>query len=126
LTVEWPAGGCTEILALGDEFGATDPHGGAMTFDARAVNPGAMGDCTATLTTAYANEAIWAACYSGASVDTVLPPFMLSGNTTGGEKSGYLITTDPPGTIETATFTNTPNAPFVMTAVSLIPGLPAR
>ncbi len=124
LTVTWTTAVCQEVFAIGDEFAVTAPGGGAMTFEARAINSADTGDCTAMLTTEHANDAIWAACYSGSYVIAVPPPYTQSGNTTGGELSGYRITTDPGGTVEDVTFTNTPNSPFVMTAVALVPAGP--
>ena len=103
---------------LADEFGHIDPTGGTTTFDAHAQATGG-GNCTTTITTPSANEAIWGGCYVGTSATGPGSDYTMSASDGIGDFNEYRLTTDPAGTMETVDFAN-PNG-FVIVAVTIKP-----
>jgi hypothetical protein len=100
-TVTWSES-CSELLELGDEFSGVDPSGGTTTFEAHAeVNGSTI--CSSSVTTVHANDAIWSAC-SGGPVTTAGAGYTTSADDGAEDHSEYKLTTDPAGTLETATF----------------------
>lgn len=119
LSIMWTGSNCNRGQSvLADEFTRTDPTGGATTFDAANAASGA-GDCTTSVTTAHANDAVWAACYAATAVSGVGPGFMQSAADTVGDMAECKLTADPPNTIEDVTFFN-PNG-YVVVAATLKP-----
>jgi hypothetical protein len=116
VTVTWNIT-CNGIDALADEFANVDP---AAPFDAFDIASG-QGSCAAALTTASAGDAIWAACSSGGTLVGADPGYIKAGDDTNDDWSEYKLTTDPAGTVETATFAAQPPGTFVMTTVALKP-----
>ncbi len=118
VSVVWAVSDCVGGIAeLGDEFANAEPAGGAMTFDAHVQTLG-TGNCTATVTTGYPNEAVWGACLAVA-VTGVGSGYTLGANDSAGDLSEYKLTTDPAGTLEVVTFANP--AAFVMSVVTIKP-----
>ena len=116
-TLAWVGATCASASSeLGDELANTDPSG-ATTFDAHVQTTG-NGTCTATVVTGHAGDAIWAACYSRASVSGTGAGYTKASDDADGDWSEYLITTDPAGTSETATFVN-PGNEYILAAVAL-------
>lgn len=119
LTINWASSNCNRGQStLADELTNTDPTGSTTTFDAHNEASGA-GDCTTTVTTGNANDAVWAGCYAATSVTAAGPGYTKSAADTVGDFAEYKLTTDPSGTVETPTFTN-PNG-FVISAVTIKP-----
>ena len=119
LTVTWTGGNCNRGKSiLADELTRTDPTGGATTFDAYSSSMGA-GDCTTSVTTAHANDAVWAACYAATAVSDVGPGYTRSAADSVGDFAEYRLTTDPPNTVEQVTFAN-PNG-YVVVAATIKP-----
>jgi len=102
--VTW-SGSCIETIELGDEFANADPTGGATTFEAHDEVNG-NGNCTGSVTTLHAGDAIWSAC-SGGPVSAVDQGFTKSADDGVQDWSEYELTTDPAGTIEDAGFADT-------------------
>jgi hypothetical protein len=119
LTVTWNGGNCNRGKSiLADELTRTDPTGDTTTFDASSGAMGA-GDCTTSLTTAHANDAVWAACYAATSVSGVGAGYTQSAADSVGDLAEYKLTSDPPGTVEQVTFSN-PNG-YVVVATTIKP-----
>jgi len=121
-TVTWPgATPCNFIDELGDEFAGAAPSGGAATFDAHAELI-SSGECTTTLTTRDANEAVWAAC----TINTVISVgagYTKSADDSDGDWSEYRLTADPANTVEAVEFvTVNTTDDYVVTAVAIKPG----
>jgi hypothetical protein len=111
VTVSWTVTNCqVGVAEIADEFASA---AGTMTFDAHSA-VGGMGDCSGQVTTASANEAIWAACLSG-GITAFGPSYTQAEMLGNREWSEYKLTTDPTATQETATFISTgPN--YIATA----------
>jgi hypothetical protein len=119
LTINWASSNCNRGQStLADELTNVDPTGSTTTFDAHEQASGA-GDCTTSVTTGNANDAVWAGCYAATSVTAPGAGYTKSAADTVGDFAEYKLTTDPAGTVETPTFTN-PNG-FVISAVTIKP-----
>jgi hypothetical protein len=119
LTVTWTGGNCNRGKSiLADELTHTDPTGGTTTFDSFASAMGA-GDCTTSVTTGHANDAVWAACYAATAVSGVGAGYTMSAADSVGDLAEYKLTTDPPNTVEQVTFAN-PNG-YVVVAATIKP-----
>jgi len=117
VSLSWTAANCNRgKSALADEFGGTDPTGGTTTFDAHAQAMGG-GNCTTSVTTGAAGDAVWGACYAGTMVSAAGPGYTMGASDGIGDFTEYKLTADPAGTAESVTFTN-PNG-YVVVAVSL-------
>lgn len=117
VSVSWTAANCNRgKSALADEFTGTDPTGGTTTFEAHAQAVGG-GNCTTSVTTGAARDAVWGACYAGTMVSGVGPGYTMGASDGIGDFTEYKLTADPAGTAESVTFTN-PNG-YVVVAVSL-------
>jgi hypothetical protein len=116
-TVTWNVSACDgAAVELADEFAGVDL---AAPFDQHAESQG-IGDATTSLTTSYANEAIWTGLI--AHVTAPPPGFMETGNDgANGDAEAYRITQDPAGTVETLVYSNMACNQFAMTTVSLKP-----
>lgn len=88
------------------------------TLDVHAEASG-TGNCTTTITTGAANEAVWAACYAATMATAPGTGFTMSASDGIGDFAEYKLTTDPASTPETVTITN-PNG-FVVVAATLAP-----
>jgi len=120
VTVTWNVSNCDiGRTELGDELAFNDPTGGTTTFDGHVEATG-MGDCTATLLTSHADDALWVACVSSASLTAPLPEFVKSDDDGAGDWAGYRLARDPAGTAEPVGFTNGTNS-FALVAVSIKP-----
>jgi hypothetical protein len=117
LTVAWSVT-CAFKTELGDVFDLVDPSGGAITFGAHVETIG-NGNCAATVTTPDADDAVWAACTAKSMISGAAPKYTKASDDGVGDWSEYLVTTDPAGTIEMPTFSNT--TANVMTVVTLRP-----
>jgi len=119
ITVTWTTASCdigrTEI---GDEFANADPTGGTVTFDGHTEATG-TGNCQATVTTGHDRDAVWGACISAGAVSGVGPGFTKTGDDGTGNWSEYRLTTDPGGTAEAVTFTNT--TAYALAAMTIKP-----
>lgn len=103
MTVAWAGATCPGGKGeLGDEFAAADP---AQPVSATATTSG-TGDCTATIRTDFADEAVWAACFSATTLVSVGSGYTMGADDGGGDWAEYKLTTDPAGTDEVATYTN--------------------
>jgi hypothetical protein len=119
-TVTWTIPMCSvAIVELGDELANNAPGGGSLTFDAHAETSG-TGDCLGSITTAHADEAIWAACTTISAVSSVGAGFTKGADDGSGDWSEYRITTDPALTAEPVSFQN-PNFAFVLTMLAIRP-----
>jgi hypothetical protein len=119
LTIDWGGTNCNRgQSSLADEFTRTDPTGGTTTFDSTNAASGA-GDCTTSVTTANANDAVWAACYAATALTGVGPGYTKSAADAVGDFAEYKLTTDAASTTEQVTFTN-PNG-YVVVAASIKP-----
>jgi hypothetical protein len=101
-SVTWsiPGAGCELVTELGYEFTNNDPAGGSTTFSSHATTLGGN-RCAATLTTANANDAVFAACSTSNGQVTALDPGFSAGPTDGvGDAAEYRVTSDPAGTVE--------------------------
>ena len=111
---------CTFADELGDEFTGVDPTGGTTTFEA-AANLVASGDCTTSVTTRHAGDAVWAAC----TVNTITAPgagFTKSADDGNGDGSEYKLTSDPANTVEAVGFmTATGMNGYLVSAVAIKP-----
>ncbi len=112
---------CQFMDELGDELANADPAGGPTTFDAHTEMLGSAGDCTATLTTGHAGDAIWAAC-SG-NVSAIGAGYAKGADDGNQDWSEYLLSPAPAGTVAQPTFTSTGTS-WAMTAVSIAPRTP--
>lgn len=120
VTTSWQGGvTCTSYSINADEFANVDPSA-ALVFDAFTEVAGS-GDCTATLTTAHDHDAIWAGCASTGSSLSGGPGYTMSTDDGFGDVTEYKLTTDPAGTVETATLINGPLKMFVMGMVAIKP-----
>ncbi len=118
VTVTW-AVGCTGGKGeLGDEFTNADP---AAPFDAHVQTTG-TGDCTGSITTGRANDAVWAACFSATTLTAPGPGFTKAADDAGGDWAEYELTSDPPGTTVPVTYFNS-NVDYVLSIVALAPAL---
>jgi hypothetical protein len=116
--VTWSGGTCDSATTdLGDEFTGNSTGGGAATFDSHAEAFG-TGNCVTTITTASADDAVWAACAT-ASLQSIGSGYTKSADDGTGDWSEYKLTTDPAGSAESVTFTN--NNLFVLTAATIKP-----
>jgi len=104
-TVTWSAT-CPDLDELGDEFANADPTGGTTTFDGQA-GIGGTTSCTPALTTASAEEAVWAACSQSGTAVSVSAGYTKSADDGHDDWTAYRPTTDPVNTPEAVTFTNT-------------------
>jgi hypothetical protein len=119
-TGQWLGGAsCVNWNLNSDEFTNSDPAGDTMTFEA-STETGGNNDCTAIVTTAHDHDAIWAACTSSGALNGIGPGYTMGTNDTAGDRSEYKVTTDPAGTVETATFPN-PGQSYVMGMVAIKP-----
>jgi hypothetical protein len=113
ITAQWTGLTCTgDNEILGDEFANAD-------VDAHAETTG-TGDCVATVASSHANDAVWAACASGAQLAALGTGYTLGADDGTGDWSEYKLTTDPAGTNYTVTFANG-GAANAMTAATLQP-----
>jgi hypothetical protein len=120
VSVTWSGSNCNSSKNhVGDEFGMADPRGGTMTFDAVAATEG-TGDCMGTITTAHANDAVWAACNSNQAVTAVGAGFTKGADDRAGDWSEYKLTTDPVGTVQSVRFANA-SVGYVLSMVTLAP-----
>jgi hypothetical protein len=120
-TITWTIALCDyAMVELGDELANNAAGGSALTFDAHVETSG-VGDCVAAITTAQADEAIWAACTSTSVVSDVGTGFTKGADDTAGDWSEYRITTDPALTVEPVAFHNDPMASYVLTALAIRP-----
>lgn len=118
VTVTWSGSTCNGSKnEVGDEFAMTDPAGGTITFDGVSATEG-TGNCTGTVTTGHAGDAVWAACNSDDSVTAVGPGFRKGADDRVGDWSEYAITDHPAGTVESVEFAN-PNVGYVLSMVTL-------
>jgi hypothetical protein len=119
LTINWASANCNRGQStLADELTNVDPTGSTTTFDAHNQASGA-GNCTTSVTTGNANDAVWAGCYAATSVTSPGPGYTKSAADAVGDFAEYKLTTDPSGTVETPMFTN-PNG-FVISAITIKP-----
>ncbi|HTR52931.1 MAG TPA: hypothetical protein VMJ10_19585 [Kofleriaceae bacterium] len=104
-TVTWTGTpSCSAVSSeLGDEFTANDPTGGATTFEAHTQAAGTA-NCTAGVTTAHANDAMWGGCYTDDALTGVGAGYAKAGDDHDGDWSEYNVTTDPAGTAEQVRF----------------------
>jgi hypothetical protein len=118
VTVSWSGSTCNGSKNdVGDEFAMTDPAGGTITFDGVAATEG-TGNCTGTVKTGHAGDAVWAACNSDDSVTAVGAGFRKGADDHVGDWSEYAITDHPAGTVESVEFAN-PNVGYVLSMVTL-------
>ena len=119
-TVAWsPACNPGDMVELGDEFANTDASGGVATFDAHNEAFG-VGNCTTTLVTGHANDAVWAACTSAGVLTAPGSGYTKAADDISGDWSEYRITNDQANTSETPTFGNS-QVGFLFTAVTISP-----
>ena len=115
-TVTFTSANCNRGKSmLADEFGNVDP---SAPFDAHAQTNGA-GNCTTTITTGAANEAIWGGCYAATSLTGPGMGYTQAATDTVGDFNEYRLSTDPAGTMETVDFGN-PNG-YAMVAATIKP-----
>ena len=114
-TITWSVACGNFSSNLGDEFSGV----AAMPVDADLQTAGS-GDCTATVTTAHASDAVWAACFSSAALTGVGAGFTDGGSDATGDFAEYALTTAPAGMPETLTFPN-PGNTYMMSAVAIEP-----
>ena len=121
-TASWTAAmPCTFMDELGDEFAGVDPSGGTITFDAHSELL-ANGNCTTSLTTRDADDAVWAACTIN-TVTAVGAGYTKSADDGHGDWSEYKLTADPANTIEGVEFDTVSGMDdYVVTAVTIKPG----
>lgn len=119
LTITWTNSTCNRGQSiLADEFTNNDQTGNSITFDATSANSGA-GNCTTSLTTAHAGDAVWAACYAATALTGVGAGYTKSAADTVGDFAEYKLTADPANTVEAVTFMN-PNG-YVVVAATIKP-----
>jgi hypothetical protein len=113
-TLSWGGTACANSSSeLADEF--------ANTSGAEAVEQtSGTGDCVATLVTGHADDAVWAACFSTASIASIGSGYTPASNDGDGDASEYLVTDAAAGTTEMPTFGNAGNQ-YTMVAVALQP-----
>lgn len=117
ITVTWTGGTCpTGKGELGDEFTHADPM---LPVD-RVVTDSGTGDCMAQITTTYANEAIWAACFSATTLVAPGAGYTMGADDGGGDWAEYKLTMDPAGTNELATYTNS-NVAYTFSTFAIKP-----
>lgn len=120
VTVTWTGSTCNvSSNQIGDEFAMTDPAGGMITFDGVNATQGA-GNCTGSVTTGHAGDAVWAACNTQTSVTAIGAGFVKGADDDVGDWSEYALTTHAAGTVETVEFDN-PNVGYVLSMVTLKP-----
>jgi hypothetical protein len=115
-TVTWVTGSCSgNMNEVGDEFANAD-----TTTPVDAVDMmGGGGDCQGMVTTTRAGDAIWAACSTGGTTTGTGPGYTKSGDDAHDDWSEYKLTTDPAGTVETATFVSASGGGHVMDVVAI-------
>jgi hypothetical protein len=116
ITITWNVT-CVVIDGIADEFANADP---TPPYDAYSVASG-TGNPQGNVQTNSANDLIWAACSSGGTLVGVGAGYTKAADDTHDDWSEYKLTTDPAGTVETATFTAAPAGMFVITTVALKP-----
>jgi hypothetical protein len=112
VSVTWTSNcnrGKTEVA---DEFAST------TGVDVHAAAQG-TGNCTTSVTTGHAGDAVWAACYSATTLTSIGAGFTLGATDSHGDYAEYELTSDPAGTVEQISFTNTNG--FVVVAAALAP-----
>jgi hypothetical protein len=115
-TVTWGAT-CQRRIALGDEFSGAASD--ARAFDAHVAASGS-GACATTITTASADDAVWAACYSTAGVTAPGAGFAKGADDAFGDWTEYALAADRAGTPIDVTFAV--SAPtFIVTAATIRP-----
>ncbi len=116
-----PADCLTRPVLLGDEFTNNDQAGETTTFDAHAELEG-MGDCAVDVTTAHANDAVWAACTSSGMITSIGAGFEQGATDGDANFSEYKLTADPAGTSEHVTLAAAATSDIhVVTAVTIKP-----
>jgi len=117
-TVTWAPSSCTSVWEVGDELTQIDLTAGASPFDGHAEVSG-IGDCQTRLLKGSADDVLWGACSSSGHL------MNFGQNYSPGTSDGfwhwteYQLSTDPPGTLESVGFQNTPGESFVMTAIAV-------
>jgi hypothetical protein len=113
-TVSWTgAGNCTFHREMGDEFAGADTTGGTTTFDCVGACSGGSnnanstnGNCSVSVTTGVANEAVWGVCWPSNSVTALGSGYSPGANDSQGDRAEYKLTGDAAGTQETVNFTS--------------------
>ena len=108
--------GSAMLVELGDEY-ERRPDGGTTTFDGADLATGSGGPCVDVVTTHNAGDAVWGACTSGGSTESIGNGFAQGATDGNSNYSEYKITSDPANTPETVTFPNTNT--FTITTVSI-------
>jgi len=116
ISVAWTSTNCNRgKTEVADEFTRT----ASSPIDAHAAAQG-TGNCTTSVTTGHAGDAVWAACYSATMLTATGAGFMLGATDSHGDYAEYELTADPAGTAEQISFTNSNG--FVVVAAALAPG----
>jgi hypothetical protein len=116
LAITWDTN-CSAINTLADEFTNADPTAPFEAFDVTA----GIADCTGTVTTVSAGDAMWAACSTGGTAKQTGPGYTKIGDDAHDDWSEYKLTADPAGTVEQPTFVSVTGGINVMTAVAIKP-----
>jgi hypothetical protein len=117
VTVSWTSN-CASKTELGDGFLALAPATTVMA-DAANVTDG-VGDCLGTVSTSQQADAVWGACVSGSNLTGTGPGFTKGADDGFNDWSEYAITTDPAGTNESVSFSNS-NISYLLSMATLKP-----
>jgi hypothetical protein len=114
---------CLNMDVLGDEFEATDPGGGSMTFDNYAGRAD-IGVCEALISTVVADEAVWAACLFAGELSGPGAGFEPGANDNHGNAAEFRMATDAPDTPVSIGFASASGTqPYLVSAVTIRPSL---
>jgi hypothetical protein len=117
MTVAWASTACNVGKGeLADELAGVASVGLASTVHG-------TNDCTGTINTEGANEAVWGACFTATALVAVGPGYTKGADDGGGDWAEYKITTDPASTVETVSFTNAAVG-YVLSMITLRPAAP--
>jgi hypothetical protein len=122
IMVIWSGGsGCDfSTNDLGDEFAMADPAGGTTTFDNSNMVAG-TGNCTGSVVTGHADDAVWAACNTAGNMTDPGDGFSPATADDAGDLSEFKITDDGANHSELVQFSNPSGREYVLSMVTLKP-----